>query len=91
MMNENKLRESFSLAWILSNLDINISSSSPQLIQVSYGVFLISLIGLFCFINIIGYMIAYFLIQKVNYETKYPKLSKYINRYKYLILIYLII
>lgn len=74
---------SFNLAWILSqfNLDIDESSSS-QLVNFNYGVFLVSLVGLFCFINIIGYIIAYFLLQKVDYEKNYPRLSKWIDRYK---------
>lgn len=36
--NENKLRKSFYFVWILSNLDYNVTSSSQQLIQLSYGV-----------------------------------------------------
>ena len=49
---------------------------------------MLSTIAFFCFINVIGYILAYYLIQQLEYETKYPKLSKYINRYKNFSLIY---
>jgi hypothetical protein len=73
---------SFNLAWILSQLNLNIDESSSQLVNFNYGVFLISLVGLFCFINIIGYILAYFLLKKIDYEKNYPRLSKILDRYK---------
>lgn len=82
------LNYSFSLPLILSNLNINVGNDDSNLVQLSYGVFLISLVALICFIKIIGYIIVYFLIQSSNYEIKYPRFSKYINRYKKVSLIY---
>jgi hypothetical protein len=61
---------SFNLAFILSKLDIDISDADSTLTHVSYGVLLLSLIALLCFINIIGYMIVYVILQKGNYEEK---------------------
>ena len=59
-----------------------------NLVKFNYGLFLVSIVALFCLINIIGYILAYLLLQKVEYETKYPRLSKFINRYKNISYIY---
>lgn len=80
--NKLNLNYSFSLPLILSNLKLDVTDTDSSLTQFSYGVFLLSLIGLICFINIIGFMLGYYIVQKGNYEIKYPKLSKYINLHK---------
>jgi len=74
---------SFVFPLILSYLDINVNELKTNITQLSYGVFILSLIGLLCFINIIGYVLSYYLIQQTNYsnETKYPRVSKIIKRY----------
>ena len=48
-----------------------------------------SLIALVCFVNIIGYIIVYIFLDQNNYETKYPKLIRYINYYKKSSLVYI--
>ena len=58
---------------------------------MAYGVFLLSLIAILCFLNILGNLLAYYLIQKGNYEEKYPKLAGLINYYKKINLVFLII
>jgi len=79
----NKLSQSFSLfGVVLSQLNINVEDTASNLTQISYGIFLISLVALCCFINIMGFLITYILIQKSNYERKYPKIIKFINYYK---------
>lgn len=83
---------SLSLPIILSNLNINVNDLDTNLSQLSYSVFILSLIALLCFINILGFMLTYILIQKSNWplpEIKYPKLTKIINYYKKSSLIYL--
>jgi hypothetical protein len=72
----------FTFPLILSNLNIDISETDPTINQLAYGVFLLTLVAIFCFINIIGYVLTYYLIQKGDYEIKYLKLSKLINYYK---------
>lgn len=89
--NKINLSYSFSFPLILSSLDINITDADSSFTQFSYGVFLLSLIALICFINIIGFMIGYILIQRGNYEIKYPKLSRFIKYYKNSTLIYITI
>jgi len=89
-LNRNIQRtQSFSLfAFILSQLNLNVDETATNLTQFSYGIFLLSLVALICFINVLGFMVTYIFIQKGNYEQKYPKLSKFINYYKKTTLIY---
>jgi len=88
---KNNTKYLFSFPFILTNLDINVNDSDPMITQLAYGVFLLSLVALFCFINILGYITTYYLIQKGNYELKYPKLKRLIEHFKGVTLIYLII
>ena len=82
---DNNYRSSWLFPIIFSKID---EYNNPD---ISYGVFLLSIIALICFINVIGFMIAYFFIQNKDYETKYPKLKKIINYYKKTTLVYAII
>lgn len=82
-----KISQSF-FSFIFSHLNLNVDDTASNLIQVYYGVFLLSLVALICFINILGFMISYILIKKGNYEIKYPKLKKIINYYKNSTLVY---
>ena len=79
---KNDFCYSFNVVWILSQLNLNIDDNSSHLVNFNYGVFLISLVGLVCFINIIGYILAYFLLKKIDYEKNYPRFSKILDRYK---------
>jgi hypothetical protein len=88
---KNNTRHSFLFTWILTNLDINVNSSDSDITQLAYGVFLLSLIAILCFLNIMGYLLAFYLIQKSDYEIKYPKLAGFINYYKKVNFIFLII
>ena len=88
-LNRNiKITQSFLFGFIFSQLDLNVDDTASNLTQISYGFFLLSLVALICFINVIGFMITYIIIQQGNYEIKYPKLSKIINYYKKSTLIY---
>jgi hypothetical protein len=84
-----KITQSFSLFGIvMSQLNLNVDETASNITQISYGFLLLSLIALICFINVVGFMITYILIQQGNYEIKYPKLSKFINYYKKSTLVY---
>ena len=74
--------QSVILPFILSSLNLNVSDNDTTLTQLSFGVFLLSLVALLCLINIVGYMIGYYLIHNGKYEEKYPKLSRFITFYK---------
>lgn len=93
MMEKNRFNysKSFSLAFILSQLDINITENASKFTQLSFSVFLFSLIALLCFLNVIGFLIAYIFIEKKGYESKYPRLKNLINYYKKSSLFFVII
>ena len=82
---------SFALPFILSKIDINVADLDTEISQISYGVFLISLVGLICFINVFGFMLTYIIIQRGNYKNKYPKLKKIINYYKNTTLVFFVV
>jgi hypothetical protein len=86
-----KHSESFSFAFILSFLDITIPDHASTLTQFSFSVFLLSLVALFCLINILAYLLTYIFIQKGDYENKYPKLKILIKVYKNTSIFYVII
>jgi hypothetical protein len=88
---KNYIKYIFSILFLLINFNVKVNDSDPVVTKLAYWVFLISLIALFCFINILGYIISYYLIQKRNYELRNPKLKRLINYFKGVKLIYLII
>jgi hypothetical protein len=73
---------SFSLPLILSSLNLNVSDNDSTLTQLSFGVFILSLVALLCLINIVAYIVGYYLVNNGQYEVKYPKLSRFITFYK---------
>jgi len=81
-LKKNGIKHSFFFAAILSKLDINLSDNASTFLNYSYGVFMLSLIALLCFINVLFYLFIYIIIQQKDYETKYPKLKRIINYYK---------
>jgi hypothetical protein len=80
--NSLSYRYSISLPLILSNLNLNVQDNDSTLTQLSFGVFILSLVALLCLINIIAYIVGYYLINNGEYEIKYPKLSRFITFYK---------
>ena len=79
----DKFRYSFILPLIFSKLDIDVSNIKVN--DLSYAILILSIIALYSFINIIGYMLSYILIQNINYKTfeeKYPWLKKFISYFK---------
>lgn len=89
MIINNNYKTSWMLPFLLSNLGLEESGSSN--LDISYGVFLLSLIALLCFINVLGFMSVHIIIQKNDYETKYPKFKTIINYYKKSSLVYAIL
>jgi hypothetical protein len=79
------------LGWILSNVNVEITDSSSQLLQFSYNVFLGSIVSFFCLISVVGYIITNYILDKVDLEMNYPRIGKYLNRFKKIALFYVII
>jgi hypothetical protein len=72
---------SFLLPLILSYLDINIPENATPLVNYSFNVFVLSLIVLLSFLNVVGYLTSIILLNKYEVEAKFPKLKKIINYY----------
>lgn len=53
-------KHSFSLPLILSNLDINIDETNSSMINIFTGIFILTLISILYFINVIGYLTIFF-------------------------------
>ena len=69
---------------------MEITESSSQLLQFSYGVFTGSLLFYFLLnVNVIGFIITNYLLEKVDLEKKLPWISKYLNRFKKIALFYI--
>ena len=77
--NRKYIHHSFSLPLILGMLDIDPTQLNTNFSHYAYGVFLLSLVALLCFINVLFYITIHYLIQVRNYELKYPKLNKIIS------------
>jgi len=100
---KNKIKHSFSpspsplcggLPLILSYLDININETSSSITNIFTGIFILTLISILCFINVLGYLSVYIIIQAhkdKDYEEKYPKFIKIINYFKKSTILYIII
>jgi hypothetical protein len=90
---KNKLSHSFSLPVIISFFELSDNASSFN--KYAYSVLILSIVGLFCFINVLGFLISYILILQGDFENKYPKifikLKRFINYYKKTTLIYALI
>ena len=84
---------SFALPFILSKIDINPSDLDTILTKFSYGVLIINIIALLCFINVFCYTLTYVFIQKgLKYENKFPTfLKKIINYYKNTTLLFIVL
>jgi hypothetical protein len=79
------------LGWILANVNIEITDTSSQLLQYSYNILLGSLIAFFSLISVIGYIITNYLLEKLDLEKKYPRIGKYLNKFKKIALFYVFI
>jgi hypothetical protein len=90
-LNKNNFRQSFILPFILNYLDIKLPEGSETLTQYAFGVFTLSLVASLCFLNVFGYFLSLYLVQKYNIELKYPRFKKIINYYEKSSLIFIFI
>jgi hypothetical protein len=77
---------SFFFGIILNKLDINLndlySSNDNSDYNFFFFIFLLSLISLFCFMSVVGYLTSIILINKYDIEIKFPKLKIFIRYFK---------
>lgn len=78
-LNNSRIRQSFLFTVILDSLNINVrqqEENAAHNVNFAFGIFILAIICLFNFINVVGYLIALYLVNKYDVETKYPKFKK---------------
>jgi len=86
-----KSRNSFSYIIILNLLGIKLPEESGPIIDYAFSMFSLSLIGLLCFLNIVGYLTTILIINNKIFENKIesrPFIKKMVEYYKKSSLIY---
>ena len=76
------LKYSFIIPFIFLKLGNEIPADVEPIITYSFNMFILSLITLVCLINIIGYFISIYLINKYDVENRYPKYIKIIRYFE---------
>ena len=79
------------IPFIFNYLGKDISPDAEPIVIYSFNMFILSLIVLFCFINIFGYFMALYLIKRLDLINRYPKINKFIKYYENTNFIFLII
>ena len=75
-------KSSFLFPFIIQNMGANINTETDDIIRYSFSMFTLSLIVLISFINIMGFLLSLYLINKYDIETKFPKFKKIIKYYE---------
>ena len=77
----NKFKCVYFLPFILAKFNPNITPETEPIISYSFSMFVLSLLVLICFFNVIGYILSIHLITKYNVEDKFPYFKRYIKFY----------
>ena len=78
----NNKQYAFIIPFIFTKLNPNFSTETEPLVSYVFSMFMLNLIVLICFVNIIGYIISIYLVNQYDIEEKFPKFKRYINFYK---------
>ena len=70
------------LMYILNILGIEIPEGSEAITKYAFGVFILSLITLLAFMNVLRYFLSLHLVQRYDISNKYPKFRRIINFYE---------
>ena len=76
------LKFNYIIPFIFSRLGADIPKDAEPIVTFSFNILILSLIILFCFVNISGYFISIYLINKYNVEERYPKYQKLIRYFE---------
>lgn len=76
-----KYRCTYFLPFIFARYYPSITPETEPIISYSFSMFILSLLVLICFINILCYIISIYLITKYDIENKFPYFKKYIKFY----------
>jgi hypothetical protein len=63
-------------------LGIELPEGSEALTNYAFGVFILSLVALLAFMNVLGYFLSLHLVQRYDIATKYPKIRRIVNFYE---------
>ena len=78
----NKHLNAYLLPFIFAKFNPNISADAYPFVSYTFGMFILNLAVLVCFVNIIGYILSLYLVNKYDINKRFPKLKGYINFYK---------
>lgn len=70
------------LMYILDWLGIELPEGSEALTKYAFGVFILSLVALLAFINILGYFLSLHLVQRYDLSNKYPRFKRLFSLYE---------
>lgn len=84
-------KSSFFIPFIFNQLGKELPTDNAAIVNYSFNLFILSLIALVCFINVVGYFLSFYLINKYDITNKYPKYIKLINYYEKSTLIFIIL
>nr|YP_011014457.1 hypothetical protein V2724_mgp22 [Pallidohirschioporus biformis]WQA11110.1 hypothetical protein [Pallidohirschioporus biformis] len=59
----------------------DVPEETSLLVEYAFNMFIISSIVLYFLLNILGYILSIYVIEKYKLTDKYPKLSKFVNYY----------
>jgi hypothetical protein len=77
----NKYKGVYFLPFIYAKFNPNVSPEAEPFISYSFSMFILSLLVLVCFFNIIGYILSIYLIEKYDIENTFPYFKRYIKFY----------
>ena len=78
----SNIKCNYIIPFLFSSLGVKIPTEAEPMVHFSFNILILSLIILFCFINITGYFISIYLLNKYNVEERYPKYSKIIRYFE---------
>jgi len=89
--NKNNKTILYGLLPFIDNNLFNLPSTLSSINRVILGILIISIILLYCIINIIGYFSCLYIIKYTDLIKKYPKLSPIIKYYENTSIMFLVI
>ena len=70
------------LNWILNILGVTIPEGADKFASYAFGVFILSLVALLAFINIMGYFLNLYVLQRYDITKRFPKLKSVVGFYE---------
>jgi hypothetical protein len=90
-INTTEYKNSFTFASLLSYLDLNIPDEAKAISHFSVGILILSLVVLFSFTNVKGYLCSILLLKHYKIGEKYQKLRKILTYFEKTTIFWIII